>query len=144
MTGEIYVDLTRAHCRSDFPDVPSMVEHFRQSSASMHPSPSREERDGFTLFRKHRAGDRLLSLVSVEVPPPGFCSSRLAHQPHHHAQELRNYVVTAFLGARIPTGSNTDGARNAVVTPTIGVGKGWGNFGVQSTVGVGDSSRRRE
>jgi hypothetical protein len=27
--------------------------------------------------------------------------------------------------------------RDAVVTPTIGFGKGWGNFDVQSTVGVG-------
>jgi hypothetical protein len=44
--------------------------------------------------------------------------------------------VTAFLGATIPTGSYTNGARDAAVTPTIGLGKGWGNFDVQSTVGV--------
>jgi hypothetical protein len=51
-------------------------------------------------------------------------------------EEQANYVVTAFLGATIPTGSYTNGARDAVVTPTIGLGKGWGNFDVQSTVGV--------
>jgi hypothetical protein len=44
--------------------------------------------------------------------------------------------VTAFLGATIPTESYTNGAPNAVVTPNIGLGKGWRNFDVQSTVGV--------
>jgi hypothetical protein len=58
---------------------------------------------------------------------------RLAASNEEHA----NYVVTAFLGASIPTGSYTNGTRDAVVTPTIGFGKGWGNFEVQSTVGVG-------
>jgi hypothetical protein len=52
-------------------------------------------------------------------------------------EERGNYVVTAFLGATIPTGSYANGSRDAVVTPTIGLGKGWGNFDVQSTVGVG-------
>jgi len=52
-------------------------------------------------------------------------------------EERANYVVTAFLGVTIPTGSHTNGARDAVVTPTIGLGKGWGNFDVQSTVGLG-------
>ena len=52
-------------------------------------------------------------------------------------EEQANYVVSAFLGASIPTGSHTNGARNPVVTPTIGFGKGWGNFDIQSTAGVG-------
>lgn len=52
-------------------------------------------------------------------------------------EERGNYVVTAFLGATVPTGSYRNGGRDAVVTPTIGLGKGWGNFDIQSTVGVG-------
>jgi hypothetical protein len=52
-------------------------------------------------------------------------------------EERGNYVVSAFFGGSIPTGSYTNGARDAVITPTIGLGKGWGNFDVQSTVGVG-------
>jgi hypothetical protein len=52
-------------------------------------------------------------------------------------EENGNYVVTAFLGATIPTGSYTNGARDAVITPTFGAGKGWGHFDIQSTVGVG-------
>jgi hypothetical protein len=52
-------------------------------------------------------------------------------------EENGNYVVTAYLGATIPTGSYTNGARDAVITPTFGAGKGWGHFDIQSTVGVG-------
>lgn len=52
-------------------------------------------------------------------------------------EERGNYVVTAFVGATIPTGSYMNGARHAVVTPTIGLGKGWGDFDIQTTVGLG-------
>jgi outer membrane putative beta-barrel porin/alpha-amylase len=56
-----------------------------------------------------------------------------------------NYIVTAFLGGSIPTGSYTNGARDATVTPTIAFGKGWGNFDFQTTLGaaipVHDESR---
>jgi hypothetical protein len=52
-------------------------------------------------------------------------------------EEHGNYVLTAFLGGTIPTGSYTNGAREAVITPTIALGKGWGNFDIQSTLGVG-------
>ena len=52
-------------------------------------------------------------------------------------EEHGNYIVSAFLGTSIPTGSYSNGAPHAVITPTIGLGKGWGNFDVQSTVGVG-------
>jgi hypothetical protein len=60
-------------------------------------------------------------------------------------EEAGNYIVTAFLGASVPTGSYNNGAENAVVTPTIALGKGWGAFDVQSTLGiavpVGDIAR---
>lgn len=56
-----------------------------------------------------------------------------------------NYILSAFLGASIPTGSHTNGAENATLTPTIAAGKGWGNFDFQSTFGatipVGEESR---
>ena len=60
-------------------------------------------------------------------------------------EEAGNYIVTAFLGGSIPTGSYSNGAENAVVTPTIALGKGWGAFDVQTTLGiavpVGDIAR---
>jgi hypothetical protein len=48
-----------------------------------------------------------------------------------------NYVLTAFLGASLPTGSYTNGARGAIITPTIAAGKGWGRFDIQSTLSAG-------
>ena len=48
-----------------------------------------------------------------------------------------NYAVTAFLGASVPTGSYANGARSAVITPTIAAGKGWGRFDIQSTLSAG-------
>ena len=36
----------------------------------------------------------------------------------------------------MPTGAYTNGAKDALLTPTLAVGKGWGNFDLQSTAGV--------
>jgi hypothetical protein len=47
-----------------------------------------------------------------------------------------NYILTAFLGWSIPTGSHTNGALDAIITPTIAYGKGVGNFDVQGTFGA--------
>ncbi len=57
---------------------------------------------------------------------------RLLSQNEEHG----NYIVTAFLGASIPTGSYKNGSTSAVVTPTLAAGKGLGRFSVQSTLGV--------
>ncbi len=51
-------------------------------------------------------------------------------------EEHGNYIVTAFLGASLPTGSYTNGTRDASTTPALAVGKGWGNFDVTSTLGA--------
>jgi hypothetical protein len=48
-----------------------------------------------------------------------------------------NYILTAFLGWSLPTGQYTNGARHAVITPTIAYGKGIRNFDLQGTFGVG-------
>jgi hypothetical protein len=47
-----------------------------------------------------------------------------------------NYILTGFLGATIPTGSHTNGAKDATITPTIAYGKGFGNFDGQGTFGI--------
>jgi len=46
-----------------------------------------------------------------------------------------NYLVTFLLAATAPTGSHRYGAGEAVVTPTLAFGKGWGRIDVQSTLG---------
>lgn len=47
-----------------------------------------------------------------------------------------NYVVTAFLSTTVPTGTYSNGSTHATFTPTLALGKGWGNFDIQSTSGV--------
>jgi hypothetical protein len=51
-------------------------------------------------------------------------------------EDRGDYVLTVFLAASVPTGSYSNGARAAMITPTIATGKGWGNFDVQSTFSV--------
>ncbi len=47
-----------------------------------------------------------------------------------------NYLVTLLLSATAPTGSHAVGMHHAVLSPGIALGKGWGKFDVQSTLGV--------
>ena len=54
-----------------------------------------------------------------------------------HNEESGNYILTAFLGWSVPTGSYKNGALHPVITPTIAYGKGFGNFDVQGTFGIG-------
>ncbi len=48
-----------------------------------------------------------------------------------------SYILTAFLGWSLPTGQYSNGARHALITPTIAYGKGLGNFDLQGTFGIG-------
>jgi hypothetical protein len=50
-------------------------------------------------------------------------------------EEQGNGIVTAFLGATVPTGKNGNGSCCAVVTPTLAAGKGFGQIAVTSTAG---------
>jgi hypothetical protein len=52
-------------------------------------------------------------------------------------EERGGYILTAFLGWSVPTGQFSNGALHPVITPTIAYGKGFGNFDVQGTFGVG-------
>jgi hypothetical protein len=46
------------------------------------------------------------------------------------------YTLSAWALMTFPTGSYKNGSPNPSVTPTIGGGKGFGNFDVQSTLGI--------
>jgi hypothetical protein len=50
-------------------------------------------------------------------------------------EEKGNGIVTAFLGASIPTGKGGNGSCCAIVTPTLAVGKGFGLLALTSTAG---------
>lgn len=47
-----------------------------------------------------------------------------------------NSIATIFIGGSVPTGSYKNGAANATVSPTLALGKGFGKWDVQSTVGA--------
>jgi hypothetical protein len=47
-----------------------------------------------------------------------------------------NYTVSAWALTTLPTGSYKNGSTNASIQPNLGVGKGFGNFDVQSTLGA--------
>lgn len=51
-------------------------------------------------------------------------------------EENGNYIVTAFMGLSVPTGSDNYSSHHYGFTPTIAFGKGWGDFDFQSTVGM--------
>lgn len=48
-----------------------------------------------------------------------------------------NYILTGFLGLSLPTGHEPNGGVASVVTPTLAGGKGFGDFDIQSTLGIG-------
>lgn len=50
-------------------------------------------------------------------------------------EEHGSSIITFFLGASIPTGKNKNGSCCAVITPTLAMGKGWGNFDFTTTAG---------
>jgi hypothetical protein len=51
-------------------------------------------------------------------------------------QEHGDYILTAFLGWSLPTGSYKNGALHPIITPTISYGKGFRKFDTQGTFGV--------
>lgn len=51
-------------------------------------------------------------------------------------EERGNYILTAFFQMTAPTGQYKNGATDAIITPTIAYGKGFGQCDVQGTFGV--------
>jgi hypothetical protein len=78
------------------------------------------------------------TMVSSNGPTGGFGDLPLMLKFRISSAERTegNYLVTFLLAATAPTGSHRYGAGEAVVTPTMALGKGWGRFDVQSTLGV--------
>ena len=47
-----------------------------------------------------------------------------------------NYILTAFFGLSVPSGSDDFSSHHFAFTPTIAGGKGWGDFDFQTTLGM--------
>ena len=65
----------------------------------------------------------------------GDFSTTLKYRFFAHNEQHGNWILTAFLGGSIPTGSYKNGSPAAIVTPTLAGGKGWGWFDFQTTLG---------
>lgn len=65
----------------------------------------------------------------------GDVSFLLKYRIVAHNEEHGNGIVTAMLGASVPTGKNGNGSCCAILSPTLGVGKGYGRLDVISTIG---------
>ena len=78
------------------------------------------------------------TLLPSSGPPGGFGDLPLMLKFRIVSAERGegNYLLTFVLGATAPTGSHRYGAGDAVLTPTLAFGKGWGSFDVQSTMGI--------
>ena len=84
------------------------------------------------------AGIPSYTLHSPNGPPGGFgdLPLMLKFRIVSAGRGEGNYLLTFILGAMAPTGSRRYGAGDAVLTPTLAFGKGWGRFDVQSTFGA--------
>jgi hypothetical protein len=84
------------------------------------------------------AGIPSYTLHSPNGSPGGFADLPLMLKFRIASAERAegNYLLTFILGASAPTGSHRYGAGDAVLTPTLAFGKGWGRFDVQSTFGA--------
>jgi len=83
---------------------------------------------GVPSFISHAAGS----------PPDGFGDLPLMLKFRAASGNSSNgdYLVTFLLSATVPTASLPNGSGNAVLTPTLALGKGWGKFDVQTTFGA--------
>ncbi|MFI5233857.1 MAG: hypothetical protein ACHQSE_15270 [Gemmatimonadales bacterium] len=52
--------------------------------------------------------------------------------------EHGDYILSAFLSSSFPSATNGNGQTNAIITPTLAYGKGWGMFDMQGTIGAAE------
>lgn len=71
--------------------------------------------------------------------PDGFAdfSFRVKYRLLSRNEQHGNFILTAYFSTSIPTGSHSNGARAAVLTPTIAYGKGVRAIVIQGTLGLG-------
>ncbi len=86
--------------------------------------------------------------IEVAVSGPGYVSSLDRRHPQGYTDSsfllkwrlmaapegAGNYIVTVFLGGSLPTGSQQISNGQAIYTPTLALGRGWGAFDLQSTL----------
>ncbi len=66
---------------------------------------------------------------------PGDVSFLMKYRILSANEQHGNYILTAFFGGTVPTGTYKNGAPSSTVLPTLAGGKGWGKFDLESTLG---------
>lgn len=69
------------------------------------------------------------------VNGPGDVSFLMKYRLLAANEQKGNYILTAFFGGSVPTGTYKNGGSSSVLTPTLAGGKGWGRFDIESTLG---------
>ena len=69
------------------------------------------------------------------VNGPGDVSFLMKYRLLAANEQTGNYILTAFFGGSVPTGTYKNGGLSSNLTPTLAGGKGWGRFDVESTLG---------
>lgn len=69
------------------------------------------------------------------VNGPGDVSFLMKYRIAAANEQQGNYILTAFFGGSVPTGTYKNGGVSSVLTPTLAGGKGWGRFDLESTLG---------
>jgi len=114
-------------------------------SNAYSPAGTRTVNYGNGHFLNLLAGDR----VQITLVPPSYIQNHASSMPDGFGDTVGevkyriasgdrdhgNFAVTAILAESWPTASHTNGAPTAVYVPMVAVGKMWGRFDVQSTLG---------
>jgi len=66
---------------------------------------------------------------------PGDVSFLMKYRILTANEQHSNYILTAFFGGTVTTGTYKNGANSSSVLPTLAGGKGWGRFDLESTLG---------
>jgi hypothetical protein len=76
--------------------------------------------------------------ISRDKPSDGFGDESFLVKYRWLAanRDKGDYILTTFLGLTVPTGSKRQTSDRYTLTPTIAGGKGWGEFNIQSTLGI--------
>ncbi|MDD5541556.1 MAG: hypothetical protein PHX83_00100 [Acidobacteriia bacterium] len=126
---------------------PRLEQEFRYDIAWQQASNGvRVENYGFSKGLELIPAEKMEIIVS---PPPylarnqsnkpdglGDLSFLLKYRLLSRDEENGSYILTFFLGTTVPTGKSGIGQPNPVITPTVAMGKGWGQFDIQSTLGA--------
>lgn len=69
------------------------------------------------------------------VNGPGDVSFLMKYRILAANEQKGDYILTAFFGGSVPTGTYKNGGLSSTLTPSLAGGKGWGRFDIESTLG---------